>query len=83
MTICCMTRKERPGLSFAHRTGRALLRLRAMINNLQDILPTTRQPALEGELELLNRTLESLYPFPKDLALARQPDFQGLGGAGR
>ena len=57
-------------------------RLRAMINNLQDILPTTRQPASQGELELLNRTLESLYPFPEDLALARQPDFQGLGGAG-
>ena len=57
-------------------------RLRAMINNLQEILPTSRQPALRGELDLLNRALEGLYPFTEDLALARQPDLQGLGGAG-
>jgi len=57
-------------------------RLRAMINNLQEILPAARQPALRGELELLNRALERLYPFTEDLALARQPDLQGLGGAG-
>ena len=30
-------------------------RLRAMINNLQETLPTSRQPALRGELDLLNR----------------------------
>jgi uncharacterized membrane protein len=57
-------------------------RLRAMINNLQETLPTSRQPALRGELDLLNRALEGLYPFTEDLALARQPDLQGLGGAG-
>jgi uncharacterized membrane protein len=57
-------------------------RLRAMINNLQEILPASRQPALQGELDLLNRVLEGLYPFAEDLALARQPDLQGLGGAG-
>jgi hypothetical protein len=54
-----------------------------MIKNLLEILPVGRQPALQKELELLNRTLEGLYPFPEDLALARQPDLQGLGGAGR
>ena len=58
-------------------------RLQAMIKNLLEILPIIRQPALRNELELLNRTLEKLYPFPEDLALARQPDLQGLGGAGR
>ena len=57
-------------------------RLRAMINNLQEILPASRQPALQGELDLLNWVLEGLYPFAEDLALARQPDLQGLGGAG-
>ena len=57
-------------------------RLRAMINNLQETLPTSRQPALRGELDLLNRAVEGLYPFTEDLALARQPDLQGLGGAG-
>jgi uncharacterized membrane protein len=58
-------------------------RLRAMIDNLQEILPIARQPALRGESELLNRALESLYPFTEDLVLARRPDLQGLGGAGR
>jgi uncharacterized membrane protein len=58
-------------------------RLRAMIMNLQEVLPIARQHALRGESELLNRALERHYPFTEDLALARQPDLQGLGGAGR
>ena len=58
-------------------------RLRAMIENLLEILPMARQSVLRGELALLDRTLERLYPFPEDLALASQPDLQGLGGAGR
>jgi uncharacterized membrane protein len=58
-------------------------RLQAMIKNLLEILPIFRQHALQNELELLNRTLEKLYPFPEDLALARQSDLQGLGGAVR
>jgi uncharacterized membrane protein len=58
-------------------------RLRAMIENLLEILPMARQSVLRGELTLLDRTLERLYPFPEDLALASQPDLQGLGGAGR
>jgi len=57
-------------------------RLRAMIEDLLEALPMARQPALRGELELLDRALERLYPFTEDLALARQPDLQGLGGAG-
>ena len=57
--------------------------IQAMIKNLQEVLPIARQPALQGELELLNRALERHYPFTEDLALARQPDLQGLGGAGR
>jgi uncharacterized membrane protein len=56
-------------------------RLRAMIDNLLQSLPERRLPALRRELDLLNRTLEKLYLFPDDLALARVPDSQGLGGS--
>jgi uncharacterized membrane protein len=57
-------------------------RLRAMIENLIHTLPEHRHSALKKELELLDRTIESHYNFPEDLALARIPDSQGLGGAG-
>lgn len=56
-------------------------RLRAMIQNLRESLPENRHPALQRELDLLDRTLEKLHTFPEDLELARQADFQGLGGA--
>jgi uncharacterized membrane protein len=56
-------------------------RLRAMIENLMQSLPDIRQPALRRELDLLEGTLERLHLLPQDLALARQPDLQGLGGA--
>jgi alkanesulfonate monooxygenase SsuD/methylene tetrahydromethanopterin reductase-like flavin-dependent oxidoreductase (luciferase family) len=56
-------------------------RLHAMGENLAENLPVNRQPALRRELDLLDRTLERLHEFPEDLALARQPDLQGLGGA--
>jgi uncharacterized membrane protein len=55
-------------------------RLRAMIENLVQTLPEQRHSALYAELGLLDRTLEKLYPLPEDLALARVPDLQGLGG---
>ena len=58
-------------------------RLRAMIENLVATLPDARQPALRGELDLLDRTLKALHQLPEDLALARQPDLQGLGGSSR
>ena len=56
-------------------------RLRAMIVNLVNTLPTERHSALQREADLLDRTLERLYPLPEDLALARIPDPQGLGGS--
>jgi uncharacterized membrane protein len=55
-------------------------RLRAMIENLIRALPSQRCSALEVELELLDRTLEKAHSFPEDIALARIPDPQGLGG---
>jgi uncharacterized membrane protein len=56
-------------------------RLRAMVNNLVEILPESRRPALHVELDLLNRTIEKLYPLQEDLAVARIADTQGLGGS--
>ena len=54
-------------------------RLRAMMLNLIETLPDARRAALRLELDLLNRAIETLYEFPEDLALAQQPDLQGLG----
>ncbi|MFO1394743.1 MAG: DUF2254 domain-containing protein [Steroidobacteraceae bacterium] len=56
-------------------------RMRAMLENLVRTLPGTRQTALLQQLDLLDRTLAETYRFPEDLALARVPDPQGLGGA--
>jgi len=56
-------------------------RLRAMIESVSEALPASRVPALRREWELLDRSVQQLYSFPEDLALARIPDPQGLGGA--
>lgn len=55
-------------------------RLRAMLENLIRCLPPQRHPALRQQLDLLDRALPGLYPLAEDLALARLPDPQGLGG---
>ena len=56
-------------------------RLRAMIENLIQTLPKHRHPALQKELQLLDRAIEESFRNPEDLALARVGDAQGLGGA--
>ena len=56
-------------------------RLRSMIENLLELLPEHRHPALHEELELLDRAITKYHVFPEDLALARIPDSQGLGGS--
>ena len=56
-------------------------RLRSMIENLLESLPEHRHPALGEELELLDRAITKNHVFPEDLALARVPDSQGLGGS--
>ena len=58
-------------------------RLRAMIENLQQTLGEPRRPALQVELDLLNRAAAQHFTFSEDLALARVPDAQGLGGSPR
>lgn len=56
-------------------------RLRAMIENLTQSLPEHRHPALRVELDLLDRVIARQHSFDEDVALARIPDSQGLGGA--
>jgi uncharacterized membrane protein len=56
-------------------------RLRAMIDYLLLTLPEVRLAAVRQEQKLLDRTLQEIYTFSEDLALAHVPDAQGLGGA--
>jgi len=56
-------------------------RMRSMLENLVQTLPQHRHPELLKQLDLLDRTIEGHYPLPEDLALARTPDSQGLGGS--
>jgi uncharacterized membrane protein len=55
-------------------------RLRAMIENLVQTLPSHRQPALQQQLSLLDREVTRHFQYPEELALARVGDSQGLGG---
>jgi uncharacterized membrane protein len=55
-------------------------RLRAMIENLVQTLPTYRHPALLVELSLLDREIARHFSYPEELALAQVADAQGLGG---
>jgi uncharacterized membrane protein len=56
-------------------------RLRAMIENLIRTLPENRHAALQAQLALLDHAIKAIYKLPKELALARATDSQGLGGA--
>ena len=56
-------------------------RLRAMLQNLIQVLPPHRHAHAERGARRLDRTIEALYDLPGDLALARIPDAQGLGGS--
>jgi uncharacterized membrane protein len=55
-------------------------RLRAMIENLEETLPSHRQDELRRELSLLDREAKRIFCYPEDLALAGIADSQGLGG---
>jgi uncharacterized membrane protein len=56
-------------------------RLRAMLENLVASLPAHRHAELNEERRRLDLTIEPLYRLPEDLALARIPDVQGMGGS--
>jgi hypothetical protein len=52
-----------------------------MIDNLDEVLPESRKPALRLERDLLDRMIEKVYLLPEDASLARIADTQGLGGS--
>ncbi|MGO4441448.1 DUF2254 domain-containing protein [Rhizobium sp. RAF56] len=56
-------------------------RLRAMIDNLVEVLPEARKATLRLERDLLDRMIDKVYLLPEDAALARIADTQGLGGS--
>jgi uncharacterized membrane protein len=58
-------------------------RLRAMLDNLIRALPERRHAALKRELDVLDRTIRTVYALPEELALALIADPQGLGGSSR
>jgi len=55
-------------------------RLRAMLDNLTASLPPHRHPVLIDQCLRLDQAIAVSYPVPGDMALAREPDPQGLGG---
>ena len=55
-------------------------RLRAMLENLTEVLPPERTPLLRNELMLLHRSAGRFFPEPEDQALADISDLQGVGG---
>lgn len=58
-------------------------RLRAVLESLLATLPEHRHAALRDEQARLDEQLTNLYPIAAELALARTPDMQGLGGSSR
>ena len=56
-------------------------RLRAMLDNLTTALPPHRHPVLNEQCQRLDQAIAVSYTVPADLALAREPDPQGLGGS--
>jgi len=56
-------------------------RMRAMLENLLSTLPEHRHAVLRAELALLDWAIETHFIRPEELALARIPDSQGLGGS--
>lgn len=57
-------------------------RLRAMLENLIQVLPESRSRLLRGELNLLRRSAERFFTEPEDRAMAEVSDSQGVGGKG-
>jgi uncharacterized membrane protein len=56
-------------------------RMRALLDNLIEIVPPQRAAALRVELEILNRGVEHDFYHPDDRALAAVADSLGVGGS--
>jgi uncharacterized membrane protein len=66
--------------SYGSNNLQIVRRLRAMIENLLQLLPAVCHPALDQELSLLEREIEKNFTYLEELTLARVADSQGLGG---
>jgi uncharacterized membrane protein len=55
-------------------------RLRAMLENLSQIVSEGRSSLIRRELDLLHKSAESFFTEPEDRALADVSDLQGVGG---
>ncbi len=55
-------------------------RLRAMLENLTEVLPLERTALLREELARLHRSAGRFFPEPEDQALAEVSNLQGVGG---
>lgn len=60
-----------------------LRRLRAMLEDLREVLPADRRPAVDAELDRLDQTLAASFGGKVDHDRAVVPDRQGIGGPGR
>ncbi len=58
-------------------------RLRAMLEDLREVLPADRRPAVEAELDRLDQTLAASFGGKVDHDRAVVSDRQGIGGPGR
>jgi uncharacterized membrane protein len=58
-------------------------RLRAMLEDLNHVLPTDRTAAVRDELKLLHRSVERAFVDREDQVKGNESDPQGLGGADR
>lgn len=66
---------------FGASSVQVVRRLRSMLVNLLQTLPSHRHAELQTQLALLDRAIEGAFTFPEDRELARIPDPQGLGGS--
>jgi uncharacterized membrane protein len=66
--------------SYGANSLQIVRRLRAMIENLTETLPTHRHLELQQQLNLLDYEAKRLFRYPEELALAAIADSQGLGG---
>jgi uncharacterized membrane protein len=65
---------------FGEESIQVTRRLRAMLENLLEVLPEPRRPLLRRELSLVERSARRVFVEPEDQALAEVSDAQGVGG---
>lgn len=65
---------------YGHDSMQVQRRLRAMLEDLIDTLPSHRHAILQRELDLLGTSLKRAFPDLDDQRLAESGDLQGIGG---